>query len=86
MVRALPMSLPAMRFRTPLCAGFSEICFFTLNIVTLFRCCVLGQGTLPSNASRVSGGNESRENETAGLYALGGVEISHELTGLVNRG
>ena len=34
---------------------------FTLHIVnigTLFRCCVLGQGTSPSNASLDSGENE----------------------------
>ena len=31
---------------------FREIsCFFPLNLGTLFRCCVLGQGTSPSNAS-----------------------------------
>ena len=34
------------------CRIFREIsCFPPLNIGTLFRCCVLGQGTLPSHAS-----------------------------------
>ena len=33
-------------------------CFSPLNIGTLFRCCVLGQGTLPSHASLDSGVNE----------------------------
>ena len=43
---ALPMSLSAGRTQIP------------LNIATLFRCCVLGQGTLPSHASLDSGVNE----------------------------
>ena len=46
---ALPMSLPALRFRTPLGAGLS--CFSPLNLGTLFRYFVLGQGTSPSIAS-----------------------------------
>ena len=49
---ALPMSLPVVRFRIPLGARFSE------NIGILFRCCVLGQDTLPSHASLDSGVNE----------------------------
>ena len=41
------------------CRILREIpCFFPLNIGTLFRCCVLGQGTLPSHASFDSGVNE----------------------------
>ena len=41
------------------CRIFKEIsCFSPLNIGTLFRCCVLGQGTLPSHASLDSGVNE----------------------------
>ena len=52
---ALPMSLPAVRFRIPLGAGFSEK---YLNIGTLSRCCVLRQGTKPKNASLDLGENE----------------------------
>ena len=53
------MSLPAVRFRIPLGAGFSEKYHFSpLNSGTLFRCCVLGQGTSTSNASLDSGKNE----------------------------
>ena len=38
---------------------FREIsCFSPLNIGTLFQCCVLGQGTLPSHASLDSGVNK----------------------------
>ena len=38
---------------------FLEISYFsTLNLGTLFRCCVLGQGTSPSNALLDSGKNE----------------------------
>ena len=34
------------------CRIFREIsCFSPLNFGTLFRCCVLGQGTLPSHVS-----------------------------------
>ena len=41
------------------CKIYSEISrFSTLNIGTLFRCCVLGQGTQSSNASLDSGENE----------------------------
>ena len=41
------------------CRIFREIsCVSPLNIETLFRCCVLGQGTLPSHASLDSGVNE----------------------------
>ena len=57
---ALPMSLPAVWFRIPLGAGFLEniSCFSPLNLGTLLRCCVFGQGTSPSNASLDSGENE----------------------------
>ena len=53
---ALPMSLPAMRIRIPLPAGFfREISRFSpLNIGALFRCCVLGQSTLASLDSGVN--------------------------------
>ena len=48
----LLMSLPAVRYRAPLGAGFSEKYhvspFQSLDIV---QCYVLVQGTLPSNAS-----------------------------------
>ena len=38
---------------------FREIsCLSPLNLGTLVRCCVLGQGTSPSNASLDSGENE----------------------------
>ena len=49
---ALPKSLPAVRFQILLGAGFSEKYHVSrpFNNGTLFRCCVLGQGTLPSNA------------------------------------
>ena len=41
------------------CRIFREIsCLSPLNLGTLFRWCVLGQGTLTSNASLDSGGNE----------------------------
>ena len=41
------------------CRIFREIsCFSPLNIRTVFRCCVLGQGTLPSHASLDSAVNE----------------------------
>ena len=42
------MSLPAMRFRIPLGAEWS--CSPSLNLGTVFRGCVLGQGTWPENA------------------------------------
>ena len=46
---ALPMSLPVLWFR---CRIFREIlCFFLLNLGTLFRCCVLWYDTELSNAS-----------------------------------
>ena len=41
------------------CRIFREIsCFSPFNLGTLLRCCVLGQGTSPSNASLDSGENE----------------------------
>ena len=46
---ALLMLLPAVRFRTPFGAGFSD---------KLFRCCVPRQGTVPSHASLDPGVNE----------------------------
>ena len=56
---ALPMSLPAVRFRIPLGAEFSEKYHVSpLNLGTLLRCCVPGQGTSPSVASLDSGENE----------------------------
>ena len=43
------------------CRIFREIlCFSPLNIGPLFRCCVLGQGTLPSHASLDSGVNDTK--------------------------
>ena len=37
------------------CRIFREISWFSLpNVGTLFRCCVLGQGTLPSHALLVN--------------------------------
>ena len=42
------MSLPAVWFRILFGAGWEISCFFPLHIGTLFRCCVLGQGTRPS--------------------------------------
>ena len=42
-----------------LCRIFRDIsCFSHRNLGTLLRCCVLGQGTSPSNASLDSGENE----------------------------
>ena len=57
---ALPLSLPAVLFRILVGAGFFReiLCFSPLNIGTLFRCCVLGQDTLPSHASLDSGVND----------------------------
>ena len=57
---ALPMSLPVVRFRIPLGAGFSEKynVYRLLILGTLLRCCVPWQGTSPSNASFDSGENE----------------------------
>ena len=53
---ALPLSFPAVWLRTPLGAGLLEK-FSPLDIEKCFRCCVLGQGTSPPNASFDSGGN-----------------------------
>ena len=40
------------------CRIFREkSCFFALNLGTFFRCCVVRQGTSPSNASLDSGEN-----------------------------
>ena len=95
---ALPMSLPAVRFRIPI---FREIsCFSPLNIGTLFRCCVLGHDTLPSHASLDSGVNEylvgqrwqcvrlvpSAEMAASAVCSKKGVEMVHEWTGPVTRG
>ena len=80
---ALPMLLPAVRFRIQLSP---------LNIGTLFRCCVLGQDTLPSHASLDSGGNEylvgqrwqcvrlvpSAEMAASAVCSKKGVEMVHE--------
>ena len=54
------MSLPAVQFRIPPGAGFQRniLSLPSQYIGTLFPCCVLGQGTLPSNASLESGVNE----------------------------
>ena len=73
------------------CGIFREIsCFFPLNIGTLFQCCVLGQGTQPSNASLDSGENEYLVGQRwqcvqvqcaempAGLYAATGDEMTHK--------
>ena len=71
------------------CSIFREIsCFSPLNLGTLLRCCVLGQGTSPSNASLDSGENEYLVGQrwqcvqcaetAAGLYDLRGVEMAHE--------
>ena len=57
---ALPISLPNVRFRVPLGAGLSEkYNSLPLNLGTLLRRCVLGQGTSPTNASLDSGENEN---------------------------
>ena len=55
---ALPMSLPAVRFRITLGILREISCFSAHNTGTLLRCCVLGQDTSPSNASLDSGENE----------------------------
>ena len=75
------------------CRIFREIsCFSPLNIGTLFRCCVLGQDTLPSHASLDSGVNEylvgqrwqcvrlvpSAEMAASAVCSKKGVEIVHE--------
>ena len=57
-----------------------------LNLGTLFRCCVLGQGTSSSNASLDSGEKEYLVGQSwqyvaemaAELYTLHGVEMTHE--------
>ena len=74
------------------CRIFREIsCSSPLNLGTLLRCYVLGQGTSPSNASVDSGENEYLVGQrwqcvrkvqcaetAAGLYALRGIEMAHE--------
>ena len=75
------------------CRIFREIsCFPPLNIRTLFRCCVLGQDTLPSHASLDSGVNEylvgqrwqcvrlvpSAEMAASAVCSKKGVEMVHE--------
>ena len=45
----LLMSLPAVQFRILLGVGFSEK-YHVSSLLILFRCCVLVQGTQPSNA------------------------------------
>ena len=96
------MSLPAVRFRIPLGAGFSVkiSCFSPLNSGTLFWCCVLGQDTLPSHASLDSGVNEylvgqrwqcvrlvpSAEMAASAVCSKTGVEMVHEWTGPGTRG
>ena len=75
------------------CRIFREIsCFSPLNIGTLFRCCVLGQDTLPSHASLDSGVNEylvgqrwqcvrlvpSAEMAASAVCSKKGVEMVHE--------
>ena len=82
------------------CRIFRQIsCFSPLNLGTLFRCCVLGQRTSPSNTSLDSGENDYLVGQrwqcvrwvqcaemAAGLYALRGVEMAQEWTGPVTRG
>ena len=75
------------------CRIFREIsCFSPLNIGTLFRCCVLGQDTLPSHASLDSGVNDylvgqrwqcvrlvpSAEMAASAVCPKKGVEMVHE--------
>ena len=75
------------------CRIFREIsCFSPFNIRTLFRCCVLGQGTLPSHASLDPGVNEylvgqrwqcvrlvpSAEMAANAVCSKKGVEMVHE--------
>ena len=93
---ALPMSLSAVRFWIPLGAGFSE----KYHVWTIFRCCVLEQDTLPSDASLDSGVNEylvrqrwqcvrlvpSAEMVASAVCSKEGVEMVHEWTGSVTRG
>ena len=62
---ALPMSLLQCGFESRLVQNFQRIlCFSSLNLGTLLRCCVLGQGTSPSNASLESGENEYLAGQT----------------------
>ena len=83
------------------CRIFREIsCFSPLNIGTLFRCCVLGQDTLPWYASLDSGVNEylvgqswqcvrlvpSAEMAASAVCSKKGVEMVHEWTGPLTRG
>ena len=84
------------------CRIFREIsCFFPLNIGTLFRGCVLRQGTLPSHASPDSSVNEYLVGQRWQWVRLApiapkwlhvlyapkkGVEMVHEWTGSVTRG
>ena len=83
------------------CRIFREIsCFSPLNIGTLFRCCVLRQGTLPSHASLDSGSNEYlvgqrwqcvrlvpvAEMAASAVCSKKGVEMVQEWTGPVTRG
>ena len=81
---------------------YEKSCFSPLNGGTLCRCCVLGEGTLPSHASLDSGVNEYLVGQSwqcvllvlnaeiaAVLYTLkswNGVEMVHEWTGTVARG
>ena len=75
------------------CRIFREtFCFSPLNTGTLFRCCVLGQNTLPSHASLDSGVNEylvgqrwqcvrlvpSAEMAASAVCSKKGVEMVHE--------
>ena len=95
---SLPMSLPAVRFRTRLGAEYSEKCHVSpLSMFGhMFRCCVLGQDTLPSHALLIScvkkylGGQIWQcvrgAEIAAGLYALRGVKMAHERLGLVTNG
>ena len=82
------------------CRIFWEIsCISPLNLDIILRCCVLGEGTLPSSASLDSGDNEYllrqilqcvREVQCAelatGLHARREVEIAHKWAGPVTRG
>ena len=94
---ALPKSLPAVRFGTPLGAGFSYN--YHVSPLSILGHCFLGQGTLPSHASRDSGVNEYlvgkrwkcvRQTQwtemAAGLYALCGVEMALKRMGPMTGG
>ena len=48
----------------------SVSCFSPRNIGTLFRCCVLGESTLPSHASLDSGVNEYTDRPEMAMYAI----------------